>query len=376
MFFFVVFSIWAALLAHIFYRTQMLLGLNRGLRVTLAAGLYLTGFAYVPARIMIAVERDEVLASAVAYATSWFIGICSILWTLLVILELASVAMRLATHRHLWKASPRVRVALAAVWWGTAGILGLIGFGIAHSTPLVTHLQVTVPDASARNFVMISDSHLGTNSSENQWRRTLQEARRLEPDIILVVGDLIDDSSCRTGSQARLLREFFPQRPVYITTGNHEFYVGLDYFTELCEELGFRLLRQEVVTVSPGISVMGIDDLQFKTAVEAWPQIEGALLFLTHRPAAAHLVRDRPMTLALAGHTHGGQVLPMVFFVALDNEGFRSGYFRVSEAHLYVSNGTGVWGPPMRLFAPPELVLIEVRPGERFQVELSATSRN
>ena len=94
------------------------------------------------------------------------------------------------------------------------------------------------------------------------------------------------------------------------------------------------------------------------------------LLLLAHRPAAAHLLRDRPETLVLSGHTHGGQIPPMVFLVALGNGGFRSGYHRVGAAHLYVSRGSGPWGPPMRPLAPPEIVLVEIEPGTQFGVRV------
>ncbi|MDO9529159.1 MAG: metallophosphoesterase [Syntrophales bacterium] len=265
---------------------------------------------------------------------------------------------------------------MAAVLWSVAVVLSVIGCTIASSTPSVTRLQVTVPGAEAKRFVLISDSHLGASSSEKQWRRTLKAARELGPDAVLIPGDLVDDHSRHTEPQVALIREFFPGMPVYITTGNHEFYSGVNQFKKLCERLQFRLLRQEVETLSPGLSIAGVDDKHFvpaHTAVEEiLPKIKGAVLFLTHRPEVAHFLHNRPMTLALAGHTHGGQSLPMVFLVGLGNGGFKAGYYKVGEAHLYVSKGTGVWGPPMRLLASPELVLIEVRPGLRFEVKCSS----
>jgi len=74
------------------------------------------------------------------------------------------------------------------------------------------------------------------------------------------------------------------------------------------------------------------------------------------------------MTVILSGHTHGGQTLPLVFLASLGNGGFLSGYYKVGEADLYVSRGTGYWGPPIRLFAPPELVLIEILPGSHYEI--------
>jgi predicted MPP superfamily phosphohydrolase len=372
MFFLFVFTIWAAVLTHIFYRTKVLVGLRWQFLAVFGIALYFSGFAYVPARVMIAKNIAEEVAPALSYTAAWFIGFAGILWTLLFIFEIVAAAVWLVTRRRVKKASVQVRRTMAAVLWSAAGVLSLIGCMMASSTPSVTRLEVTVPGAEVKRFVLISDSHLGAISSEKQWCRTLKAARELRPDAVLIPGDLVDDHSRYTEPQVALIREFFPRMPVYITTGNHEFYSGVDQFKKLCERLDFRLLRQEVETLSPGLSVAGVDDRHFipaHTAVEEIrPKIKGAVLFLTHRPEVAHLLGNRPMTLVLAGHTHGGQSLPMVFLVGLGNGGFKAGYYKVGEVHLYVSRGTGVWGPPMRLLSSPELVLIEVRPGAEFKV--------
>ncbi|GEM_PF-5232349 len=375
MFFFFVFTIWAAALTHILYRTKVLVGLRRRSLAVFGVALYLAGFAYIPARVMIAKNIAEDLAPALSYTTAWFIGVAGILWTLLFIFEIVAATVWLATRWRVRNASLRMRRTMAAVLWSAAVVLSLIGCTIASSTPSVTRLQVTVPGAEAKRFVLISDSHLGAISSEKQWCRTLKAARELRPDAILIPGDLVDDHSRHTEPQVALIREFFPGMPVYITTGNHEFYSGVDQFKKLCERLDFRLLRQEVEILASGLSVAGVDDrhlIPAHTAVEEIrPKIKGAVLFLTHRPEVAHFLRNRPMTLVLAGHTHGGQSLPMVFLVGLGNGGFKAGYYKVGDADLYVSRGTGVWGPPMRLLASPELVLIEVRPGPQFEVKCS-----
>ncbi len=326
-----------------------------------------------PVRVMVARNIAEGLTPVLSYAAVLFIGFAAILWTLLVIFEIAALALWLAARWRVRYASLRVRRMMAAVLWSAAGIISVISCTIASSAPSVTRLQVTVPGAEAKKFVLICDSHLGAISSVNQWRLTLKVARELEPNVILIPGDLVDDHSSYTEPQVALIREFFPVIPVYVTTGNHEFYSGVEHFERLCHLLRFRLLRQEVETISPGLSIAGVDDKHFipahKAVEEVRPKIKGAVLFLTHRPEVANFLRGRSKTLVLAGHTHGGQSLPMVFLVGLGNGGFKAGYYKVGDAHMYVSRGTGVWGPPMRLLSPPELVLIEVKPGRRFEVK-------
>jgi predicted MPP superfamily phosphohydrolase len=371
MFFITVFSIWAFALAHIFLRTQHLLGLTGAARILFGILLFMAGFLYVPARMMLAASPDGRLASLSTAVGALVIGYMAILWTLVFVLDVGAAATWVVTRKGLGEMSPSTCQGIALTLWGLAAVLGVVGFFVANSTPSVTKLRLSIPNAEGRRFAVISDAHLGAISLQGQWRRTLQALSELQPDALLIPGDLIDDRSDRAWSQVTLIRDFFPSLPVYVTTGNHEFYSGAREFQALCEKLQFNLLRQESAALSPGLTVAGIDDLHFLTASRAIesirPRMEGAVLLLSHRPASAHEVSDRPQTLVLSGHTHGGQTLPLVFLVALGNGGFRSGLYKVGDASLYVTRGTGVWGPQMRVLASPEILLIEVRPGERFE---------
>jgi predicted MPP superfamily phosphohydrolase len=366
--------IWASVLAHVALRTLGLLGVRGWRRVALAALVFLLGFAYVPARVLIAFGAAERFATGLSCVSAWFLGLVCLLWTLLVLFEVGAAVVWLAARRRVRDAPPPARRAIGTTLLGATAALAAAGWLIAHSSPGVTTLRVTAPGAEARRFAVICDSHLGSISSERQWRRTLETARALEPDALLIPGDLIDDHTARTEPQAAVLREVFPRLPAYATTGNHDFYAGLARTEELFERLDVRLLRQEVVPLSPGVSVGGIDDSHLAEPQEAARAIlakgPGPLLLLSHRPAAAELLRDRPETLVLAGHTHGGQIPPMVFLVGLGNGGFRAGHYRVGRAHLYVSRGSGPWGPPMRLLAPPEIVLLEIETGPEFAVRV------
>jgi len=372
MFFFIVFSIWALALTHIVLRTQQLLKLKGSIRILLAILILLVGFSYVPARMLLAANPDWRLAGLLTGASALVIGFVAALWTIVFVFDVGAAAAWITTRKRIKHLPSNTSRMIATTLWGLAGTLSVLGFMAANSTPSVSKLELTVPDGKTSRFVVISDVHLGAASLRGQWARTLKAASDLKPDAILIPGDLIDDHSKQTWSQLALVREIFPTEPVYLTTGNHEFYAGTREFLELCEKLQFRLLRQELTTLSPGLTVAGIDDAHFISAnravAEIKPKMQGATILLSHRPASAYLLNDRPKTLVLAGHTHGGQTLPIVFLVALGNGGFRSGLYTVGDAYLYVSRGTGVWGPWTRILAPPELVLIEVQPGESFEV--------
>ena len=373
MFFAIIFSIWALMLTHILWRTQHLFGGTLLTRLSIGAGVIFLGFAYVLARIAFSANPTTGPARALTYAGAILIGFFAALWTIVVVFDLLTAGASLFAHAHIGSWSSEARRITALALWASAALLTALGWVIGHTTPPVTRLQLSVPGARPARFALLSDSHLGATASADQWQRTLQAAKELEPDAILFPGDLVDDDTGRAWSLAEEMRSAFPDLPIFVSFGNHDVYSGVESFTRLCRTFRFRLLRQECEPLTPGLTIAGVDDASLtnpRTAVEAVrSKLEGPVLLLSHRPAVAHLLEDRPETLVLSGHTHGGQTLPMVALVALANGGFRAGSYGVGACRLYLSRGVGVWGPPIRLFAPPELVLIEVTPGSTFAVK-------
>lgn len=372
MFLITICSIWALILAHVFFRTHSFFGMGAKVRSAVGIGLFILGFGYIPVTVLIRLDATVGLMSVPAIVTASFIGLVSILWTLLVLIESFVLLFRLAAHRRLRDASPRLRRTIGAVWWIASAVLACLGVQSALTTPSITRLQLSVPGMEPGRLVVISDTHLGAISSIDQWMRTLEAARAEDPCALIFAGDLIDDWTDRAERQVAMIREFFPEKPVYAVMGNHEQYTSLNYFEALCERFRFRLLRQESEIVVPRLSIAGIDYCIGEEAAGAVEKavagVDGALLFIAHRPEAALYLRERPGTLVLAGHTHGGQIPPTVFLTALGNNGFCAGTYRAGRAHLHVSRGAGVWGPPMRLLAPPDIVVIELRDGQEFDV--------
>jgi predicted MPP superfamily phosphohydrolase len=161
---------------------------------------------------------------------------------------------------------------------------------------------------------------------------------------------------------------------VFFVTGNHEYYSGATEWVAECERLGVRVLRNERVSVGRGgesFDLAGVDDANSrgKAPGHDGPDLGAALrgrdksrevVLLAHQPVASEEAAANDVGLVLAGHTHGGQIWPFSYLVRLRYP-YPTGLQRVgARTQLYISQGTGYWGPPMRLGTDSEIAVIEL----------------
>ena len=201
----------------------------------------------------------------------------------------------------------------------------------------------------------------------------MARCNRLAPDLIAVTGDLVDGSVRRIGDEVAPFAGLHARYGVFFVTGNHDHYSGADQWVEHVQVLGMRVLRNERVTVGSGdawFDVAGVEDhhahLVSGTHQEDLPRaVEGRdasrpVILLAHDPATFHQAARLGVDLQLSGHTHGGQIWPFRYLVRLSTP-YVAGHYVKNGAQLYVSCGTGFWGPAMRLGAPAEITEIIVR---------------
>jgi predicted MPP superfamily phosphohydrolase len=196
----------------------------------------------------------------------------------------------------------------------------------------------------------------------------LEVVKAAKPDIFIVTGDLVDAQINHLTGLADLLREVNPPYGKYAITGNHEYYAGLGKALDFTRNAGFTVLRNEAMKAGP-IMIAGVDDRTGVQLKQGKPVSELALLgglprdtfrlFLKHQP------RIDPATiglfdLQLSGHTHRGQIFPFTYLTRLTFPLNAGRYDLGSGSVLYVSRGTGTWGPPIRFLAPPEVTVIEL----------------
>jgi len=251
-------------------------------------------------------------------------------------------------------------------------VIGLYGY--YEATAIRTeHLTITsskLPAAAGRvRIVQISDVHAGQIVREDRIRKILSLVKAAAPDILVSTGDLVDGHQRHLHGLEQLFLEVSPRLGKYAILGNHEYYVGLDRSLKFMRDAGFKVLKNENFELGGMICLTGVDDSHGRSQREANALIEknllskaeagGFRLLLKHRPVVAAASAGR-FELQLSGHVHKGQIFPFNLLTWLSFP-VRSGLTELATGqYLYVSRGTGVWGPPIRFLAPPEITVIDL----------------
>jgi hypothetical protein len=265
--------------------------------------------------------------------------------------------------------------AIAAAVAGTAAFVGIGGLANASGFDI---RRVRVPlarlprSASGYSIVQLTDVHVGPTLGREFIERIVAETNALAPDLIVITGDLVDGSVEHLREHVAPLRDLKARDGVFFVTGNHEYYSGVDEWIAHLTTLGIRVLRNERVSIggSDGFDLAGVDDWSGASFGHGHgPNLSRALegrdrgrvlILLAHQPRQIYEAAHADVDLQLSGHTHGGQLFPFGLFVRLQQP-YVSGFHMHEGTGIYVSNGTGYWGPPMRVGAPAEITHIELR---------------
>jgi uncharacterized protein len=298
----------------------------------------------------------------------------------------------LALLIDLWNAAVRAlavaRPACARARLAPRKALAGIGFAIAAATVWgaieaktirVRELHVAASQlpagAAPVRLLQISDLHLSTYRGARLLGQVLRRAQAARPDIVVCTGDLIDSPYRDLQDLAERFRTLQPPLGMYSIFGNHEYYAGVDNANAFHGEAGFHVLRGEALDVGPYLRLAGVDDPAGRYTGAPCREDELPLLgsgaagrfvvLLKHQPRLRPDALGR-FDLQLSGHTHGGQVFPFHWLVRALYPRFAGSFDTPTRSRLYVSRGAGTWGPPLRLFAPPELTLIRIEPARGF----------
>lgn len=277
----------------------------------------------------------------------------------------AAELARLATSRRLFLSRTVGGVAAAAA----LGTVGLGTYGVVRG-PSVK--RVTVPLAklprAAHGFriAVVSDIHLGPCLGRGFAQRVVDVVNSTQPDLIAVVGDLVDGSVANLGPDAAPLAQLSARHGAYFVTGNHEYFSGVQEWVEEVRSLGVHPL-ENARTELPWFDLAGVNDISGEShhhGPDYAKALDGrdpgrAVVLMAHQPVMIHDAVKHHVDLQLSGHTHGGQLWPGPLIAAAANPTV-AGLERYGDTQLYVSRGAGAWGPPTRVGAPSDVTVVEL----------------
>ncbi|MEC5397219.1 metallophosphoesterase [Uliginosibacterium sp. H1] len=342
-----------------------------GWAVWLGAVWLLSSWLLVPAGLLARFLWKPPLADRLAWAGMLCMGLFSSLLVATVLRDLLLLVARWLGESSValgaWSAVAVVVLAL---------LVSLAGF--INARRLARLVEVDVPLAGLPvalqgfRIAQISDIHVGPTIKGDYLARIVDRVNRLQPDLVAVTGDLVDGSVAELSVHTAHLGRLQARHGSYFVTGNHEYYAGAESWVAELRRLGLHVLMNEHVVLSHDgaqLVVAGVTDYgahHFDPAQRSDPlrAAHGApagapRVLLAHQPRSAPAAEQAGFDLQLSGHTHGGQFWPWNHFVPLQQP-FTAGLHRLQRLWVYVSRGTGYWGPPKRFGAPSEITCLRL----------------
>jgi hypothetical protein len=368
--------------------------------VLVVSAILLAGYAYTaarltstaPARVMLAAPFVMVWLLPVVY---WFgdrdrhgrvhewvqaISFLCMGWlSFLFVLTVGRDVLLLATTVLPPMAGLHTRLGETGAGWISVAALAAVGVGAVGALrgPYVRRVDIPVeglaPDLDGLRIVQISDLHVGPTMRVAYVQRVVDMTKKLAPDLIALTGDIVDGSVRRLAPHVAPLEALASGGRAFFVLGNHDYYSGAQPWTAHFEGMGFRVLRNAHVGITRGAArllIGGVIDFAARMSdPDARPRPDLATdaderpafrLLLAHNPKIAPLAEQAGFDLQLSGHTHAGQFFPWTYVIHLVHGPHAAGLSRRGRLWVYVSAGTGTWGPPVRLGTRPELTLLRL----------------
>ena len=338
----------------------------------------------VPLTLVAARFISAAIGQTVGWPVLFWIAIAGLMTTYLGLIDLARLSRwgaKALAGLPSEPADPSRRAFVSRVLGGGAALTAVSMAGHGAYQALKTPDIVDVPIELSRlpagldgfRIVQLTDIHIGNTIGKSFVQSVVERANAADGDLIVITGDLVDGTVARLRAAAAPLAQLRARHGVYFVTGNHEYYSGVDPWLEHLRELGVRVLRNERVSIGDGdesFDLAGIDDHGAGRWQGHGPDLASAvagrdpsreLVLLAHQPRQVHVAKKHGVGLQLSGHTHGGQIWPWHYLAMAQQGGLLAGHSRHGQTQLYVSRGTGYWGPPVRVFAPAEITRVTLR---------------
>ncbi len=371
-FLFTFFTLYGGLHLYVFFRTRNAFGL--GIAAGLALSLWMAAMVAMPLLVRM-FERHgyELAARTAAYIGYVWMAVLFLFFCSSLALDLVNLVGRIAGWAlrrdfSLIFIPPKLSFLMSISLALAISVYGYFEAGNIRTERLRIETS-KLPDGIDRlTIVQISDVHLGLIVRCMRMEKILDIVRAEKPDIFISTGDLVDAQINHLPGLVELLSKIDARYGKFAITGNHEYYAGLDTALAFTRACGFTLLRGSAAN-SGVINIAGVNDPAGVQLKLEKPVSEKALLSKLPRDKFTLLLKHQPrldrdalglFDLQLSGHTHKGQIWPFTYLSALTYP-MNAGRFNLANgALLYVSRGTGTWGPPIRFLSPPEVTVIEL----------------
>jgi predicted MPP superfamily phosphohydrolase len=344
--------------------------------------LWMIGMVGMPLLVRLTEQRGhETLARALAWIGFSWMGFVFLAFSLFLLVAIWDGLIRLTALLLPPLARLKIHGAISAILVLLI-VIAASFYGLYEADNLrqekVRILTPKLPEtATPIRIAQISDLHLGLIHRDEALAPIVARLQALDPDMIVVTGDIVDAQINHLEGLAALWQQLDPPLGKYAITGNHEFYAGLDQSLDFLDQSGFKVLRNEHVDVGAWLKLVGVDDPGRGGQVDENAALGTAsprfTVLLKHRPDIVESSLGR-FDLQLSGHTHKGQIFPFSLITGLAYPR-QAGFYELAKGSaLYTSRGTGTWGPPMRIGAPPEISIFELVPADEKSAAGSAPS--
>ena len=376
-FYSIVFTIYFSVNYYIFSRGWQAIPSESRARI-----FYLVAFIILAASFIIGRTLEKympgLLSNALVWTGSFWLAAMMYFFLIVVFIDI----IRLADYVVPFFGKIIPEEAMAAFRFSTLKIITLIVLLViflGHLNtlfPKITKLDISIPTPNSEmkelNLVLVSDIHLGTLTPKKHIQKRINLINSLRPDIILLAGDILDEDLTPVihldlGSA---LKELKAPLGVYGITGNHEYIGGVEPAVNYLENHGITLLRDSVIKINNSFYLAGREDrdinrfsgdtrLPVEELLKDTPR-DLPIILMDHQPYELGKSAAAGASLQVSGHTHHGQIWPLNYITRAVYEISR-GYGNINGMHVYVSNGLGTWGPPVRIGTRPEIVFFQIR---------------
>ncbi len=315
-------------------------------------------------------------SDVLVWAGSFWLAAMLYFFLLLLVFDVLRMVHHVIPFFPDWVTGNMRTTRLTLFWSSMVLVTGLLAGGFINARhPRIKTIDINIPKPVAgmnsMKVVVMSDIHLGTLVGNGFFEKVVNKVNTLSPDIILLPGDILDEDLEPVIRQniGETLASLSAPLGVYAVMGNHEHIGGATNAYNYLTSHGITMLRDSVVLVNESFYLVGRDDRdKARFGGEQRMPLENLLqeldmtypvILMDHQPYYLEMAARLGVDLQLSGHTHHGQLWPLNYMTKAIFTISR-GYGKIKNMHVYVSNGLGTWGPPIRIGNRPEIVILKV----------------